>query len=220
MNHEFQFVTAIHGNEPAPHRAMREMGEKHVIANPLALLLQRRFIHKDLNASFGTHGILYEQLRAPVVLRKLKTDIPVIDFHTFSCVSPPFAIVAHTSMIPLASSLGIDHVVHMKHNIKKGHALINHRSGVVVEVGNHDSQTSFDLTQNIVNRLRSGGAKPEPVKVFEVFGIIEKPGNFTNFVESSEGFFPVLFGEKAYIKEGFFGLKAREVPILPSALRR
>ena len=179
--------------------------------NPLALLLNRRFINLDLNASFGVRGVLYEQLRAPQVLKKLNSHGLVIDFHTFSCDSPPFAIVVDESMIPLASSLGVEHVVHMRHNIKKGHALINFRDGVSVEVGAHKDQRSFDLAQQIVMKLKNNGIKPQSVRVYEVFGKIEEPGNYQNFVRAQDGIIPVLYGEKAYIKQGFYGLIAREI---------
>lgn len=211
MNHEFQFVTAIHGNEPLPGRALRDVEESHVVGNPLALLLRRRYVMRDLNASFGTFGLAYEQLRSPVVLRQLNKTDPVIDFHTFSCDSSPFAIVVDLAMMPIAASLGVDHVVYMKHNIKQGHALINYRAGVSVEVGGHKVRSSFDLTKQIVNQLKRDGIKPKPVRIFEVFGRIEKPGNHTNFIESTDGFIPVLYAEQAYIKQGFYGLMAREI---------
>ena len=127
MNHEFQFVTAIHGNEPMPHRALKDIRQRHVIGNPLALLLARRYVHRDLNASFGVRGVLYEQVRAPMVLRQLNSGDPVVDFHTFSCDSPPFAIVVHPAMLPLAASLGVERILYMKYSTKGGHALINHR---------------------------------------------------------------------------------------------
>lgn len=204
MNHEFQFVAAVHGNESLPHTALNNIGEEHVVGNPLALLFNRRYVHRDLNASFGTIGLAYEQLRAPQVLRQLDGERFVIDFHTFSCDSPPFAIVVDLAMSSLAASLRVEHVVYMKHNIKKGHALINYRDG-----------GSYDLAQAIVNRLKTDGFKPKPVRIFEVFGRIEKPGNYANLVESLDGFVPILYGEKAYIKQGFYGLKAREMRRLP-----
>lgn len=215
MNHEFQFVAAVHGNEPLPHKAMQSIGEKHVVGNPLALLFNRRYIQRDLNASFGTIGLAYEQLRAPVVLRQLNKSGLIVDFHTFSCVSAPFVVVVDLAMVPLASSLGVEHVAYMNFNIKKGHALINFRDGVSVEVGGHRDTGLYDLTKAIVDRLKTDGIKPKPVRVFEVFGRIEKPGNYTNFVLSADGFVPILYGEKAYIKQGFYGLKARETRGLP-----
>lgn len=213
MNHEFQFVAAVHGNEPLPHKALKNIGEKYVVGNPLALLFNRRYIQRDLNASFGTIGLAYEQFRAPEVLRQLNKNDLVVDFHTFSCVSAPFAVVVDLAMVPLAASLGVKHVAYMNFNIKKGHALINFRDGVSVEVGGHRDTGSYDLAQAIVARFKTDGIKPKPVKIFEVFGRIEKPGDYTNFVESSDGFVPVLYGEQAYIKQGFYGLKAREVNI-------
>lgn len=211
MSKEIQFVTTIHGNEPVPGRALRGMGEKHVVGNPLALLLRRRFVNRDLNASFGSRGLTYEELRAPMVLNQLNKEDLVVDFHTFSCESPPFAIIVDPSMLPLAASLGVDRVVYMKFSTKGGHALLNHRNGVSVEVGNHQDPKSSDLTKEIVTRLKTKGVYPEPIDLYEVFGKIETPGNYTNFVEHPDGFFPVLSGEKAYIKQGFYGLKARQV---------
>ena len=35
------------------------------------------------------------------------------------------------------------HIVYMKHNIKKGNALINYRKGVSVELGRHDDPKSL-----------------------------------------------------------------------------
>ena len=49
------------------------------------------------------------------------------------------------------------------------------------------------------------------MELFEVFGKIETPGNYVNFVESADGFIPVLYGEKAYIKQGLYGLKAKQI---------
>ena len=113
-------------------------------------------------------------------------------------------------MLPLASSLGIKRVVYMKHNIKGGHALINHRSGVSVEVGQHTNPSSFEKTLAIVKKLHINGIKPEKVRAYEVYGRIEEQGEYKNFVEH-DGFIPVLYGERAYPDQGFYGLAAREI---------
>lgn len=177
-NHEYQFVTAVHGNEQMPTLALTTMGEKQVIGNPLALSRTIRYVETDLNAAFGLEGVLYEQKRSVEVLRQLSEKQLVIDFHTFSQPSPSFAIVVDLSMVPLAASLGVEYVVHMKHNIKKGHALINYRSGVSVEVGTHQASDSFDLAQAIVERVHRDGIHPKPIRLLEVFDRIFEPGQF------------------------------------------
>jgi succinylglutamate desuccinylase len=211
MNPEIQYVTAIHGNEQMPTLALATLGEFQTIGNPQALKKDVRFVDCDLNASFGVSGVLYEQRRAPQILAQLDAAKFTVDFHTFSHEMPPFAIVVDLKMLPLAASLGVDKVVYMKHNIKKGHALINYTSGVSVEVGTHRGQESFDLATSIVERLNTDGIRPQPLRVFEVYDRILEPGPYTNFVQAEDGIIPILYGEEVYIKQGFYGLKAREM---------
>lgn len=205
-----QFVTGVHGNETMPTLALASMGADQIVANPKALANNVRFTEKDLNASFGTNGKTYEEIRVRELIEILDPKKLVVDFHTFSCESDPFAIVVDLEMIPLASSLGVKHIVYMKHNIKGGHALINHYSGVSVEVGEHSDPKSFDMTLQIVKKLKKVGINPAKVKVYEVYGRIENMGEYINF-EEKNGFIPVLYGERAYDSAGFFGLKAREI---------
>jgi len=208
--HGLQFVTAVHGNEIMPTLALASIGESQVIANPRALARGVRFAELDLNASFGMSGSTYEEKRARVLSEIIDKDKLVIDFHSFAVESEPFAIVVDLAMIPLASSLGIKHVVYMKHNIKGGHALIDHHRGVSVEVGSHQDYKSFEMTLSIVNRLYKYGIRPVKVKVYEVYGRIEHKGDYINFKEK-DGMIPVLYGERSYDGSGFYGLKAREI---------
>lgn len=207
---KFQFVTAVHGNEIMPTLALASIGESQIVANPRALARGVRFAEHDLNASFGTGGDSYEEKRARELDKLLVEEKLVVDFHSFSIESEPFAIVVDLVMIPLASSLGVKHVVYMKHNIKGGHALINHHQGVSVEVGRHIDPKSFDKTLEIVRRLKNNGIKPANVKVYEVYGRIEEKGDYINFKEKS-GIIPVLYGERAYGGLGFYGMAAREI---------
>lgn len=209
---KYRYVTALHGNEPKPTQGLATLGVDQIVANPRALVYRVRYIEKDMNASFGTAGITYEEIRAREVLAALssKGEGIVIDMHTFSCDSPPFAIVVDEQLIPLAASLGITHVVYMKHNIKSGHALINHVSGISVELGKHDDLESFLRAQELVRRLENGILMPNEASIYEVFGRITEMGEFHNFEPSSE-FVPVLYGEKAYFDQGFYGLMARKI---------
>lgn len=207
---KMQYVTAVHGNELLPTLALASIGVKQVVANPRALARGLRYCEKDLNASFGTNENSYEEKRARELLTRLDQGGMVVDFHTFSCESEPFAIVVDSAMLPLASSLGIKRVVYMKHNIKDGHALINYCRGVSVEVGGHTDPNSFATTLIIVNKLERDGIKPGKVRVYEVCGRIEERQDYVNFIEI-DGVVPVLYGERAYPGQGFYGLKAREI---------
>lgn len=205
MKNKFQFVSAVHGNEPMPALALASVGVEQIIANPKALSQNLRFSEKDLNASFGSDGATYEEKRARELLELISPDIPLIDFHTFSADSDPFAVIVDLAMLPLARRLGLPHVVYMHHNIKKGHALINYRSGVSVEMGQHADPASFTRTIKLIAELQNTKPKKKAI-VYEVYDIIDKPGEYINFLPHIDGFIPILAGENAY---AFPGLKAK-----------
>lgn len=200
-------VTCLHGNEPKPHEALRNAGELHIVANPRALSLGARYVDKDMNGSFGSAGSSYEELRALEVLGEIPESHLVLDFHTMSADSPPFAIVVDPELIPFARTLAVPYIVVMNFNIKTGNALINHRKGISIEVGKHQDSVVLDRTLSILEHARKGRAyDPE---IFEVFDTIKEEGSYENFVEyRSEGlsFFPVLAGEQTY---SFPGLRAK-----------
>lgn len=204
------YITAVHGNEIMPALALASIGEPQIVANPRALARGVRYTEHDLNASFGTNGSTYEEKRARELDKILDPKKLVVDFHSFSIDSEPFAIVVDLAMIPLASSLGVKHVVYMKHNIKGGHALINHHTGVSVEVGRHNDPQSFETTLMIARRLNQYGINPGKVKVYEVYDRITEKDSYTNFKEKN-GVIPILYGERAYDGLGFYGLAAREI---------
>lgn len=211
---KYQYVTALHGNEPLPSLALAEMGVDQVVANPRALARGVRFTEQDMNASFGREGEKYEERQAREVLARLDKEQAVIDMHTFSRKSPPFAIIVDMKMLSLAKLVGMRRVVYMKHNIKAGHALINHRKGVSVEMGRHDDYKSFERVCEMVKRLEAGDVKRDSdVKVYEVFGRIKEKGKYVNFQSCREGYVPIFYGEEAYRDKGYLGLKAREINV-------
>lgn len=199
-------VTGIHGNETAPVLAHIVMQKKQLVGNVEALLQNKRFIEKDLNQAFGVNDGSSESLRAKELLSMIDEKDLVVDFHTTSSASPAFAIIVDLAMLPLARRLGLAKVVYMKHNIKKGHSLLNYRNGVALEAGLHGSREAFDTTLRVIEHLESG--KLADVELYEVYGKIDKAGEYKNFVIHEDGFYPVLAGEKAY---DFPGLKARRV---------
>jgi len=204
-------VTALHGNEPVPLYALASLGLPVIVGNPRALISRQRFTERDLNASFNSSGSSYEEERARDILQTIPRDAEVVDFHTFSCDSPPFSIVTDLKMLALAARLGVRRVVHMKHNIKGGLSLCDHRNVVSVEVGKHDEAGSFTTTEMVARRLLNQ-EPPEQIELFEAYGIIERyDASYENFELHKDGFIPVLAGEKAYdhggLKAKFVGLK-------------
>jgi succinylglutamate desuccinylase len=204
-----QFVTVVHGNEPIPVLALASLGVNQIVANPKALQDKVRFIEKDLNASFGTGGETYEEKRARELLRQVLKDKLILDLHTFSAKSEPFVVIVDLKMLNFARSLGFKRIVYMNHNIKRGHALINYKNGVSVELGEHNDPKSFERTIKLVKRIRNGNISRGKSFVYEVYGIIKDRGDYENFKlfkNKKESFYPILAGEKAY---DFYGLKAK-----------
>lgn len=203
------FVTGIHGDESIPIFALSSKGIPQIIANPRALSLGKRFLDYDLNNSFGVKSNKhYEYKRAKKLLNLIPSKKNIVDFHTFSANSDSFVVIVDRKMIKLACQTGLRHIVLMEYNIKNGHALIDHRDGISIEVGKHNDYKSFLTTLKIVDNINSGKKKNKRVIFYSVFDIIKRPGKYFNFKQHKDGFIPVLAGEKAY---NFYGLKARKI---------
>ena len=160
-----------------------------------------------MNSAFGVEHNTYEATRAKEVLSLIPTDSKVVDFHSSPVETQPFAIIVSLSMLSLARTIGICHVVYMKYNVKAGHALINHRNGVSVEVGNHGDVGAIERT---IEYVKNVCGKQRPIVLYEVYDRILKAENYVNFQEHQEGdekFIPVLAGMRPY--HGGYGLKAR-----------
>lgn len=199
-------VAGLHGNEKGPVRALQDSGLDFILGNPEAYTVNTRFINSDLNASFGLEAESYESKRATELLHDINPEDIVIDFHTTSAVTEPFVIITDKEMLSYAEFTGLKSVVLMTHNIKKEHALINHRNGISIEISGYDTPESYDTTRSILSSLEKGIRTP--ITVYEVYGRITEPGEYKNFVEHADGFYPILVGEQAY---DFIGLKARKL---------
>lgn len=204
---KYTFVAGLHGNEIMPVIALTSLQEKFIVGNPKALIANKRFIDHDLNKSFGCIGKGYEFERARQLLLAIPSNSVIVDFHTFPGESEPFAIVVDPKMIPLAIKTGLKKIVYMKFNIKEGHALINHRSGISVEVGNHTDFASVKTTVKIFKNLHRKSKNIKRITIFTVYDVISKPGNYQNFSQHIEGFYPVLARTNSY---KFIGLKAKK----------
>jgi len=203
------FICALHGDETAPLLALIEEGLSPLVGNPLAVLKRKRFVEQDLNASFGLSGDSLEERRARELLEKIPADKLVLDFHTFSCESEPFAIIVREEDLELAKRTGIKRIVLFRYDLKGGHALLHHRRGVAVETGKHDTAEAFETARQIARHFTSGALRSE-VELFEVFGVETSPGEYRNFHRHPAGYIPMLAGEKAY---PFAALKARKVAV-------
>lgn len=195
------YTTGIHGNEQIPVFALASLKIPQLVCNLKALAVNKRFVEKDLNSSFGENGNTYEENRAKEILKEIPEDENVIDFHTTSANTTPFSIIVDLKMVNVAKKLGISKVVYMKYNTKAGHALINHRNGVSVEVGLHDDYNSFLKVKDIIQSIKNDSVTN--VIVYEVYDIIENEGEYHNFEIHPNGFIPILAGSKAYNHYGF-----------------
>ncbi len=208
---KIQYVAGMHGNEYMPILALASVKMPHVVANPKALSLGKRWVDVDLNKSFGIENKTYESKRAAEILKEIPEDAQVFDFHTSNSTDVPFAIIVDLAMVPLAQKTGLEHVVYMKYNIKDGHALINYRDGVSMELGRHNGSESFDNTLKVLTNLKHG--KKNKIKVYEVYGKITDPGNYKNFKlykDKEEEFYPIFVGETSY---DFIGLKTKKITL-------
>lgn len=199
----------MHGNERMPVEALAERGIPFILGNPLAYEKNIRFTERDLNASFGIARKDYECIRAKEILNEINENALVVDFHTTASEVHPFVIVVDEEMVSLAKRTGLERVVIMRHNIKKGHALINYRKGISVEAGIHRDRRSHQITLGVVQNVR--GKKGCPVVLYEVYDEIKEPGDYKNFQMYTGGFIPILSNEPEYESQGLFGLKARRL---------
>ncbi len=203
------FVAGLHGNEVASVKALAENNIDFILGNPRAYEQNVRFTEKDLNASFGLQNDSYESRRAVEILGEINQDALVVDFHTTGKEARPFVIIVDEKMISLAERTGLLDVVMMKHNIKKGHALINYRNGISVEAGLYRSEKSYRTTLEVVKNVQD--KKKHPIALYEVYDEIKKRGKYENFKMHKDGFIPILANEPEYERRGLFGLKAKKL---------
>jgi hypothetical protein len=200
-------IAALHGNEKGPVRALEDSDIEFTLGNPKAYAANTRYIDRDLNASFKIQAdSSYEAGRASELLNEIHAADLVIDFHTTSAVTRPFVILTDPTMLSYVEYTGLDTAVVMTHNIKAGHALINHRDGFSVEISGYDTPESAETTRKVIEHIQKG--ERTPFTVYEVFGRISEPGTYENFTYHSDGFYPILVGETSY---DFIGLKARKL---------
>jgi len=116
-----------------------------VVANPNAMLQNRRFIDSDLNRSFpGKEGGGIEEQLAFQLRQKLSDSDALIDLHSTTANTPPFIITRQDNeyIRKLANVSSIERVVVKPKPSKM--ALIDYgENRVGIELGKHDSDETF-----------------------------------------------------------------------------
>lgn len=238
-------VACLHGNEPCGLAVLPllKSGEfkgtvKFVIGNPQALEQKRRFIKQDLNSSFpGSGRGTYEAMRAKEILDFLSDCDEVLDLHSTTRSEEPFGIsVRGTQAIRLAGKLGLQRLVVMLKELKKGRSLLDHLPrhtlALSVECGTHDSQSAIEAVRVFTKRFLSDEMPKQQraLEIYQVTDVLRFKGKISlskkirDFNRVNKGellanaggdairadypFYPVLFGEEAYVREGICGLVA------------
>ncbi len=147
--------------------------------------------------------------------------------------------VGRASSVKLAQRLGLQRLVVMPSGLKRGHSLLDHLpesvSSLSVECGTHDSPTVVGVARAVVSRFIQVGGKQQSQGLLEIYRVKEilklpkgtvpnpeivdfecvkigKPlatrGNMT-VLHAESPFYPVLFGEEAYVQQGVLGLAAK-----------
>lgn len=209
-NKTIAIIGALHGNEGVGVEVIKNLTSflrrraVGIIANTKALKKNVRFIDQDLNRSFpGRSDGNYEERLAKRLLKRVKDLDYVLDLHSFSCKSPPFAILTKKTKehLRLVRASGVKKVIFMSPKLASGKALIDHcRCGVSIETGRHGFAVTISrathYTKNVLRKLESqkgGRTKTNGVDFFEITDIFLKKGNeelvknITNFKLITKG---------------------------------
>lgn len=195
LNKTLAIIGAIHGDENVGVEVIRRLkkldDERNIVgivANNEALKKGKRFIVQDLNRSFpgDLKGNLEERL-AYRLNKKIKKFDYILDLHSFSCKSDPFAVLTKKTKrhLKLAEASGINRVVFMSPKLASGKALIDHcRCGVSIETGRHDLESTFrratHYTENILKALgflKEKKRSAPKVDYFEIIDVFFKKGD-------------------------------------------
>jgi hypothetical protein len=204
-------VAGIHGSERAPVDALKKLGIPFVLGNPKALTQGVRFIEQDLNRVFGEVGNSWEHTRAKEILSEIPGGHLVVDLHTASKITEPFAIIVDLKikMIILAKIIGIKKVIYIpkRFDFITG-SLIHSIDGIVVECGGHEDVKVFNVIEEIVKNCQN--QKFHEIEIYEVVGRNCNSDITTDFTEVVPGLYTVLTGAKSH-RGGFLARLLRSV---------
>jgi len=190
------FVAGIHGNEQVPVDALSRLGVPFIVGNPEALSKHVRYIDEDLNRVFGISGNTYERKRAEEILESIPIDANVVDFHTASAVSKPFAIITNSYMMTFASIIGIRNVILFTESSQFiSNSLIHKRMGIVIECGCHTEKNGVSkVIQKVLRNCKMG--KKHVIKVYEVVCKNTNQSVSEDFRKTNDGLYPILSGAR------------------------
>lgn len=188
-------IGALHGDEKVGVEVIRRLKKiidreniVGIVANEEGLKRGKRFIAQDLNRSFpgNPKGKLEEQI-AYKLSKEIKKFDYILDLHSFSCKSKPFAVLTRKTKrhLRLAKASGINKIVFMSPKLASGKALIDHCScGISIETGRHKLESTFKratyYTENILKTfgfLEGNKEKTAKFDYFEVTDVFFKRGD-------------------------------------------
>lgn len=191
---------------------------EYVCGNPKARRLNTRFVESDLNRSYSLPeegSLTYEQRRAQWILqfiRSGKFDF-VLDMHTTTAdVGSMFVTVRlDETMLQIVNNSSITKIAYMPADIGKQSLIGQVPQAISIEVNQRVAKTPELVREmaNLVKGLVYGTELPkQPREVYFVQSTIPLDVKLSpttqNFQKSSEGFYPVLFGEVTYTQhQGF-----------------
>lgn len=200
---EIIFIVSLHGDERTPLKIIKKHFKdrlKYIVAHPEAFKKNVRYLVTDLNRSFPgkTNGSKEERI-AVKLIKKLNNYERVVDLHTATCDTPPFAILTKVTKnhLRLVSLLGLRQAVYMEKSIASGRALIDHIPiAISVECGNESSSTtSRNIKKILDNYLNKKSIPSKRVEYYTVFKILNKQIEKERLVKKIQSFKLVKKGE-------------------------
>lgn len=159
-----------------------------VLANPQAYVKKKRFINEDLNRVFPGGAKTYEQKLAKNILKIVKDVDCLVDIHTTTGKTEPFAIIIKNNpkTIKLIKKTGLKNVVVMGKNLASGNSLIDQiDNSFSIEYYSKTATRSFQLglvhTKSVMAELGLTEHRKKTTKrlvYYQVTGVLEKQTNF------------------------------------------
>lgn len=218
------FIVLVHGDEQAPLKVIKEHFKgrlKYLVAHPEAFKKNVRYLTTDLNRSFPGRVDGFKEERIVVkLMKKLNYYERVIDLHTATCDTLPFAILTKVTedRLELVSLLGLRRVVCMEKNISLGRALIDHIPiAISVECGNERSPATFNNIKKMLDDYLNNKSIPlKKIEYYTVFEFLTKKTEEERLVKTIQSFKLVKKGEiVSRNNNGLHTAKFNFYPILP-----
>lgn len=159
-----------------------------ILANPKAYSKNKRFIDEDLNRIFPGKSKTYEQKLAKNILKIVKNTDYLVDIHTTTGKTEPFAIVINKNLqtIGLIKSTGIKNVILMGKNLASGKSLIDQtKNGFSIEYYSKTLKKSLKIgTENIkallvgTRMVKGENLQKNKLTFYQVVSVLDKPENF------------------------------------------